>query len=55
MAGAEYQAFMRAEVEALDSLAARRGGAARFGALAATFRTATRLEAAFWQAGLDAA
>ena len=54
-AGAEYQAFMRAEVEALDSLAARRGGAARFGALAATFRTATRLEAAFWQAGLDAA
>ena len=54
-AGAEYQAFMRAEVEALDSLAARRGGSARFEQLAATFRTATRLEAAFWQAGLDAA
>ena len=54
-AGAEYQAFMQAEVEALDSLAARRGGSARFEQLAATFRTATRLEAAFWQAGLDAA
>ena len=53
-AGTEYQAFMRAEVEALDSLAVRRGGAARFEALAVTFRTATRLEAAFWQAGLDA-
>ena len=54
-AGAEYQALMRAEVEALDALAARRGGHARFAQLAATFRTATRLEAAFWQAGLDAA
>ena len=54
-AGEEYQAFMRAEIEALDSLAARRGGRARFEPLAETFRTATRLEAAFWQAGLDAA
>ena len=54
-AGEDYQAFMRAEVEALDALAARRGGSARFEPLAATFRAATRLEAAFWQAGLDAA
>ena len=54
-AGAEYQGFMRAEIEALDALAARRGGAGRFARLAETFRTATRLEAAFWQAGLDAA
>ena len=54
-AGSEYQAFMQAEVEALDALAVRRGGSARFDSLATTFRTATRLEAAFWQAGLDAA
>ena len=53
-AGAEYQALVRAEVDALDALAARRGGRARFAALSAVFRTATRLEAAFWQAGLDA-
>ena len=54
-AGDEYQALMRAEVEALDALAAGRGGQARFESLSAVFRTATRLEAAFWQAGLDAA
>ena len=54
-AGADYQAFKRVEADALDALAARRGGHARFAALAATFRAATRLEAAFWQAGLDAA
>ena len=54
-AGADYQALMRAEEDALDALAARRGGRARFAQLATTFRTATRLEAAFWQAGLDAA
>ena len=54
-AGDEYQTLMQAEVEALDGLAARRGGHARFAQLSATFRTATRLEAAFWQAGLDAA
>ena len=54
-AGEDYQEFMRAEVAALGALAARRGGSARFDTLAATFRAATRLEAAFWQAGLDAA
>ena len=54
-AGTEYQALARAEADAIDALAARRGGPARFATLAATFRAATRLEAAFWQAGLDAA
>ena len=54
-AGGEYQEFMRSEVSALDALAARRGGSARFEQLSATFRAATRLEAAFWQASLDAA
>ena len=53
--GDECQAFMCAEIEALGLLAGRRGGSARFAWLAETFRTATRLEAAFWQAGLDAA
>ena len=54
-AGSEYQALVRAEVDALEALAARRGGQARLSALAGTFRAATRLETAFWQAGLDAA
>ena len=54
-AGDEYQGFMRTEIESLGALAARRGGSGRFARLAETFRTATRLEAAFWQAGLDAA
>ena len=54
-AGEDYQAFAAAEASALDALAARRGGHERFAGLATTFRTATRLEAAFWQAGLDAA
>ena len=54
-AGEAYQSFMRAEQSALDALAERRGGSARFASLAATFRAATRLEAAFWQAGLAAA
>ena len=54
-AGDEYQALAQAEARALDALAARRGGQARLAGLSATFRAATRLEAAFWQAGLDAA
>lgn len=54
-AGDEYQALVRAEINALDALAVQRGGRARFESLSAVFRTATRLEAAFWQAGLDAA
>ena len=54
-AGADYQTIATAEAGALDALAARRGGEARFDGLAAAFRTATRLETAFWQMGLDAA
>ena len=38
---------------ALDEQFARRGGEGRFPALAAVFATATRLEADFWQMGLD--
>ena len=53
--GAEYLDVARGAVAQLDRLAAARGGDARFGDLAKTFAHATRLEAAFWQMGLDAA
>lgn len=49
----DYIKVARAAVEQLDRLDARRGGAARFGHLAEVFEQATRLEAAFWQMGLD--
>ena len=52
-AGAEYQELAGAAAAALDDLYARRGGPGRFPALAADFARATRLEAAFWQMGLD--
>jgi thiaminase (transcriptional activator TenA) len=54
-AGAEYQALAEEAKAALDEQFARRGGEGRFPALAATFAAATRLEADFWQMGLDAA
>jgi thiaminase (transcriptional activator TenA) len=54
-AGAEYQELARDAVAALDEQFARRGGDGRFPALASCFTAATRLEAAFWQMGLDAA
>jgi thiaminase/transcriptional activator TenA len=54
-AGAEYQSLARAAAAALDELFTRRGGEGRLPALAASFATATRLEADFWQMGLDAA
>lgn len=54
-AGAEYQALAEEAKAALDEQFARRGGEGRFPSLAATFAAATRLEAAFWQMGLDAA
>jgi len=38
---------------ALDEQFERRGGEGRLPALAATFATAARLEADFWQMGLD--
>ena len=53
-AGDDYQQVARDEIEILEQLGERRGGAARFDALANTFRLATRLEADFWQMGLDA-
>lgn len=54
-AGADYQALADEAKAALDEQFARRGGEGRFPALAAAFTAATRLEAAFWQMGLDAA
>jgi thiaminase/transcriptional activator TenA len=54
-AGAEYQSLARDAEAALDEQSARRGGDQRFRSLAATFATAARLEANFWQMGLDAA
>ena len=54
-AGAEYQEVARQAVAALEDSAARRGGEARFADLAANFATASRLEARFWQMGLDLA
>ncbi len=53
-AGSEYQDLAREAEAALDEQFARRGGEGRFPSLAAGFATATRLEADFWQMGLDA-
>jgi len=52
-AGAEYQDLAGEAALALDEQFARRGGEGRFPALAASFTAATRLEADFWQMGLD--
>ena len=54
-AGAEYQALADEAKAALDDQFVRRGGEGRFAGLAAGFAAATRLEADFWQMGLDAA
>ena len=54
-AGAEYQSLAQGAAAALDDQFARRGGEGRFPALAAIFTSATRLEADFWQMGLEAA
>lgn len=51
--GEEYLGVARDAVAALDRLDEERGGERRFPALAATFRQATRLEAAFWDMGLS--
>jgi thiaminase (transcriptional activator TenA) len=53
-AGAEYQDLAREAETALDEQFDRRGGEGRFPTLAASFATAARLEADFWQMGLDA-
>ncbi|HEX5454219.1 MAG TPA: TenA family protein [Stellaceae bacterium] len=54
-AGDDYQSLAREAATALDEAFARRGGEGRFPALAGIFTAAARLEAAFWQMGLDAA
>lgn len=56
--GAEYQALCQAVGRLIDDAAARRVGpdlrqSPRWPALAARFRTATRLEAQFWDMGLS--
>jgi thiaminase (transcriptional activator TenA) len=53
--GADYQTLARDAAAALDEQFASRGGKGRLPSLAATFATAARLEADFWQMGLDAA
>jgi len=54
-AGAAYQAVAEAARQQLERLAARRLTEARFADLGRTFAQATRLEADFWQMGLDLA
>jgi len=54
-AGDEYQDAAAGEARLLDDLMERRGGQGRFTSLSATFGAASRLEADFWQMGLDAA
>jgi thiaminase/transcriptional activator TenA len=53
-AGADYQSLARGAAAALDEQFLRRGGEGRFPALAGSFSIAARLEADFWQMGLDA-
>jgi len=52
-AGADYQAVAEGAKAQLDRLAARRLTEARFPKLVETFAQACRLEADFWQMGLD--
>ena len=52
-AGDDYQAVARAERAQLDRLAEIRATEARFPSLLDTFRRATRLEARFWDMGLN--
>ncbi len=51
----DYQQVAQAAVQQIDRLAESRFTEARFASLAATFRRATRLEAAFWEMGLTLA
>ena len=54
-AGDEYQLLAREAVAALDEQLSLRGGEGRIRSLSANFTAASRLEADFWQMGLDAA
>jgi thiaminase/transcriptional activator TenA len=51
----EYRTVAANQIALLDRLDAARGGAARFKDLTRTFEAASRLEAGFWQMGLDLA
>ena len=53
-ASADYQAVATDHVAHMDRLMDRRGGPGRLDALSTVFRQATRLEAAFWEMGLNA-
>ncbi|MBV9200813.1 MAG: TenA family protein [Alphaproteobacteria bacterium] len=53
-AGPEYQDLAAEAAAALDEQFARRGGEGRFPSLAGIFAAAARLEADFWQMGLEA-
>ena len=53
--GDDYKDGVRTALARLDDLGRRAGGDARFADLSRIFNTATRLEAAFWQMGLEAA
>ena len=52
--GEDYRRVATAAIDNLDRLGVTRGAEARYASLLATFRAATRLEAAFWQMGLSA-
>ena len=54
-AGEEYREVATGAIVQLDRLMESRGGPNRLDKLQETFRSATVLEAAFWQMGLDAA
>ena len=54
-ASEDFQNVAKAEITLLDALAPKRGGEARIADLTQTFATASRLEADFWQMGLDLA
>lgn len=54
-AGREYLDAAAAEAAQIDRLQASRGGEGRFPGLVRTFASACRLEAGFWQMGLDLA
>ena len=53
--GEDYKKSVRSALDKLEDFSRRYGGEARFAALSRIFSTATRLETAFWQMGLDAA
>ena len=52
-ASEQYQAGVEDAVDRLEAISARRGGPARLQTLTSIFARAARLEAAFWQMGLD--